>query len=68
MVFTYDIPSFEVTDTQRSDKEIKPFTEIVVVNEESFFVVKADSNVWYMRSSRPDKSQTDEQDAEYDVM
>lgn len=68
MVFTYDIPSFEVTDTQRSDKEIKPFTEIVVVNEDSFFVVKADSNVWYMRSSRTDKSQTDDQDPEYDVM
>lgn len=59
-VFTYDIPSFVVTDTQKDEKGDKPLTEIVVANEDSFFVVHAEANVWYMRTSNKD-DQRDEQ-------
>lgn len=54
-VFTYDIPSFVVTDTQRDEKGPKPLTEIVVANEDSFFVVHAEANVWYMRTNKDEE-------------
>jgi hypothetical protein len=67
-VYTYDIPSLDITQTQNTGADIKSFTEIVVVSEESFFLVKADSSVWFMRGLKDSKSQDDDEDAEYKKM